>query len=150
MPTPAQSELLPFTRRFARLLIGFLTVSIFLGILIVPVELNAPGSDFRTTHDGLWWALSTAAATGYSSFAPVTLAGLTIALILRILGWLFFAGIVGLISLHFYRIEAAHHHTTMRNQLDRLEDELKTLKSKLDFLIKNQRTTRPKPPQWGL
>jgi len=58
----------------------------------IPVYYVEPG--IKTFEDALWWSIVTATTVGYGDFAPVTLLGRSIAVILMFLG----IGLIGLLT----------------------------------------------------
>lgn len=149
---PAPSKTLLFFRRFLQMVIFFFTITVLLGSITVPIEriFAQHTTPFHTPSDGIGWALATAFSLETHGLMPVTTAGMIIATLLRLLGYTLLGGAIGFVVMHLYLTEAGFQQKTIKDQLDRLEDDQKTLRGKLDFLIKNSGNQPTKPRRWGL
>ncbi len=74
---------------------GAATMAVFLGgLAVLDVEQDADGANITTFGDALWWALTTVTTVGYGDYAPVTLEGRLIAMVLMFVG----IGVVGAVT----------------------------------------------------
>lgn len=130
-------------RRFRQLLVGFLTLSIFLGLIIVPVE--AGRGYFRTLEDGLWWASVTVTGVGYGDLVPVTTLGRLIGVLLQLTG-------VGMLGLMIGIVSDKLNHRQERifwkrefNQFDELHERLDRMERQMKYLVREE-AERSKDP----
>lgn len=121
-------------RKFRQLLLSLIGVSIFLGILVVSVEKEA--GSITTVSEGLWWAATTVTAVGYGDYAPITGPGRIIGVALQVVGVIMFGLIIALISTSINRSQEEFYWKRLFRQLDGLEAELKQLKKKANFMVK--------------
>jgi voltage-gated potassium channel len=89
------SGFFPRLPRLMRLLLLIIIVLFCFGLLIHLVEPET----FGTVFDGIWWAVVTVATVGYGDFAPSTVAGKVIGMILILSG-------AGLVTSYFASIAA--------------------------------------------
>jgi hypothetical protein len=54
-------------QRFRRIVIFLMTVAIFLGIIVVPMEKGQPEATIHNVFDGMWWATTTITTVGYET-----------------------------------------------------------------------------------
>jgi voltage-gated potassium channel len=141
----------PLARRLARVLVIALVFIFFFGAIIVPFEIDDPNSKIHNFFDGVWWATTTVTTVGYGDIVPVTWGGRVVGIILQLTGAaLFFGVLLGTVTLFINHTQEAHRWKRLDEKLDRLEADNKTLKNKLDFLVRHQQTTAKKPHPWGL
>ncbi len=132
-------------RRFRQALVGSILLALILGWLIVPIEQGQPGSSIRNTNDGLWWAVQTLTTVGYGDVVPVTLAGRAIGIIMVVLGAVMFGVIIAMISTSMSRSQEEFYWTRLFERLDRLENDLKSLRKETGFLLKDTVPSKTDP-----
>jgi len=138
-------------RRLSKILVIALTFIFFFGALIVPFEIDDPNSQIHNFFDGIWWASTTISTVGYGDIVPVTTGGKIVGVCLQLIGTaVFFGALIGTITVFINRTQENYHGKRLDEKLERLEGDSKILKSKIDFLIKNQQTSAKKPRPWGL
>lgn len=120
--------------RFRWLLIGLIILSIFLGIVIVPVEKDV--GNITTVIDGLWWAVSTVTTVGYGDFVPVTNAGKLIGIVLQISGAVLFGLVVAMIGSTMARSQEEIYWGKLFERMSELADQLSEVKKRTEFLVK--------------
>jgi voltage-gated potassium channel len=148
---PARPFKFPLARRLVRVLVIALTLIFFFGAIIVPFEIDDPNTKIHNFFDGVWWATTTVTTVGYGDIVPVTTGGKVLGIILQLIGTaIFFGVLLGTVTLFVNHVQEDHRWKRLDEKLDRLETDNKTLKNKLDFLVKHQQTTAKKPRPWGL
>jgi voltage-gated potassium channel len=140
----------PLARRLSRILIVIFTLTIFAGMTVIPFELQADNAKIKTAVDGLWWAISTVTTVGYGDIVPVTTGGRAIGAILQLSGAVMFGTLVGTITVYLNQVQEDYEWKRVHEKLDRIEDNLSTLKHKTDFLIKNKDGKQETPRRWRL
>lgn len=88
---------------------------------------NTADSPIHTPGDALWWSVVTIATVGYGDFAPVTVEGRVIALLLMVSGVGLFGMISGLVAAWFLR----PGRKARMNDIQRLEKEVREMKELL-------------------
>lgn len=88
---------------------------------------NTAESPIHTPGDALWWSVVTIATVGYGDFAPVTVEGRIVALLLMVSGVGLFGMISGLVAAWFIRPGGK----ARRNDIQRLEKEVREMKELL-------------------
>jgi len=150
MSAPTIVRRFPLMRRLSRIFVVILTITFFVGMTIVPFEMHAPNAKIRNGADGLWWAISTVTTVGYGDIVPVTDFGRLFGALLQISGAVLFGTLVGTITVYLDQAQEDYEWRRIHEQLDRTEDELISLKHKLDFLIKNKDNKQNTPPRWRI
>ncbi len=114
-------------RPFRNALIFLAALSIFLGILIVPVESRDPKVVIHSVEEGIWWAFTTVTGVGYGDFVPVTITGRLIGIALEITGVIFFGLIVGIIGITMTKRQEEFVWFRLFDRLDSLEAKLQRI-----------------------
>jgi len=141
----------PLSRRLGKILIIIFTATIFAGMVIIPLEIMDPQSNIQSASDGLWWAMSKVTAVGYGDVVPVTNAGRFLGALLQLSGAVMFGALVGTITVYLNQMQEDYEWRRMHEKLDRIEDELRSLKNKTDYIVKNKDSKSSLPPQrWRL
>lgn len=112
-----------------------MVLALFLGILIVPVEL---GHKINSVGDGLWWSITTITGVGYGDMVPVTGPGRAIGALLMTVGLILFSFIVALLSSRLMKAEEKYHRLRLQKDLDSVNNKLYRLEKKVDYLIKGK------------
>jgi voltage-gated potassium channel len=155
MPAKPLVKRIPFARRLMRVLVVITTITVVSGILIVPLEaqttqINHPERHINSLIDGLWWAVTTMTTVGYGDLVPMTVAGRILGMLLQVSGALLFGVLVGTIAVYFAQAQEDYNFKRLHEKLERIEDNNKALKNKIDFLVKNRGNSSRPPRQWGL
>lgn len=129
-------------RRFRILLIAVFTVAVCIGLLIVRIEKNVPGTHYHSNLDGIYWAMSTLTTVGYGDVVPITATGKFLAMMMQFLGAVLFGLIIGTIVANTNQILDEYYWNRLFGRLDDLESEIAELKKKSDFLV--QDASQPK------
>lgn len=137
-------------RRLSRIMILVLTLTFFLGILIVPFEAENADPLIKNVFDGVWWAVSTVTTVGYGDLVPLTPIGRLIGILLQLSGAVMFGSLVGTITVYLNHVQEEFHWKRLHEQLERMEQDNKELKNKLDFLIKNKSSSGRSSQRFGL
>jgi len=116
-------------------LVGLLILSVFLGIVIVPVE---RGHMINSYADSLWWVVTTITSVGYGDLVPVTGLGRVIGGVLMTAGLMLFLLVISVLSHKLIRIEEKYWHRRLQKQLDSINNKIYRLEKKLDYLIKGK------------
>ena len=135
--TPLSKRLLR-QKRFRQLILILIVLALVIGVVIVPVEQNALDQQIINAFDGIYWAVTTFTTVGYGDIVPVTVTGRTLAMMLQIIGAIFFGIIIAMISSYINRAQDEFYWNRLFKRLDRLEDELADIKKQSTFLVKNE------------
>lgn len=125
-------------RKFKRLLIVALTFSLFLGIIIVPIEAGQPNSTIHNLSDGLWWAFQTLTTVGYGDATPVTVTGRLVGSLMVLIGTVLFGIMLAMISSSMSRSQEEFYWIRLFERLDRIESEIDELKKQSKYILKEQ------------
>ena len=139
----------PLARRLSKILIVIFTLTIFAGMVVIPFEMQADNTTINTVVDGLWWAITTVTTVGYGDLVPVTTGGRVIGAFLQISGAVMFGTLVGTITVYLNQVQENYEWRRIHEKLDRMEDNVNTLRHKTDFLIKQKESTKA-PQRWRL
>ncbi len=150
MPANLVIKKFPFSRRLLRILVVIATVTIFAGLVIVPLEAVHPEGQIRSVIDGVWWSVTTMTTVGYGDLVPVTNGGRILGMVLQISGVTLFGLLVATIAVHLTQAQDEYNFKRLHEILERLEDENKHLRHKIDFLIKNKSNSKETPRRWGI
>lgn len=140
----------PLARRLTRILVILLTLTFFIGVVIVPFEIDDPNRRIHNAFDGIWWAMTTVTTVGYGDMIPVTVGGRIVAMIWQLVGIILFGSFIGVTVTYLNHVEGDYRWKNVNKKLDRLEDENKALHNKLDFLVKTKGNAIRKSRQLGL
>ncbi len=122
-------------RRFRQLLVGSVVLSLFLGIIIVPIESSAPGATIRNTSDGLWWSIQTLTTVGYGDVTPLTDLGRVLGVFMQVLGAVMFGTLIALISSSMSRTQEEFYWERLFERLDRIESRVEEVEKRSGYLI---------------
>ena len=136
-PSISLSKRLLRQKRFRQMIVLLIVFALMLGFVIVPVEQNAFDQQIINIWDGIYWAVTTFTTVGYGDVVPVTPVGQGLAMILQIIGAMFFGIIIAVISSYVNRSQDEFYWSRLFERIDRLEDELKDLKKQNNFLVKS-------------
>lgn len=114
-------------RPFRNALILLAALSIFLGILIVPIESRNPKAKIYSTEEGIWWAVSTVTSVGYGDFVPVTTTGRLVGIVLEITGAIIFGLIVGIIGITMTKRQEEFVWFRLFDRLDHIDAKLQKM-----------------------
>jgi len=125
-------------RKFRQLLIALALISLFLGIIIVPLERNT-NPDISTIFDGFYWAITTLTTVGYGDLVPITFWGKNVAIALQLLGAMMFGIMIAMIGSYVNRYQDEFYWNRLFERLDRLEDKMEKIQRRSEFMVKNDR-----------
>jgi voltage-gated potassium channel len=128
-------ERIQHDRRLKRYLLILAGLSLFLGLLIVPVEL---GYRINSVADGLWWAFTAVTGGAFCELVPVTLIGRLIGAVLMTVGLVLFSLIVAVFASKIMRFEEKYWTKRIRLELESVNNKLYRVEKKLDYLIKEK------------
>lgn len=123
-------------RRFRQLFFGLFTLSVALGILIIPVE--AGQGSISSIEEGLWWASTTVTGVGYGDFVPVTPFGRLIGVMLQVIGVGMLGIMIGIVNHQLSQRQEKLFWKREFNQFDELHDRLGKIERQLLFLVREQ------------
>lgn len=150
MKRSVREELLS-QRRFRSLIIILFFLVLVLGLIITPIERGE--SMFKTTEDGLWWAVTTVSGVGYGDYAPVTSIGRIIGAILQAAGVVVVGLVVGLMTMTLTKRQQEMFWYRETERFAILNKRLDEIERKLEFLVKSDVAEisnikdRTEPPQ---
>lgn len=132
------------SHRLYTLISLFITLTIGLGIIIVPIEKNLDRhTPFETTEDGIWWSITTVTGVGYGDFVPITSVGRLIGVILETIGVTSFGLIIAFITISMLRKEQQYYWSRTTTRFDRLEEKLDKIDKSQAFTIKENGHSKP-------
>jgi len=124
-------------RRFKFLLVTLVSLSLVLGLAVVPFERNEPRSRIRTWFDGVWWSTITVTGVGYGDVVPVTTVGRVIGMSLAMLGVLAFGLIISMFSLALENTKEKYFRKKTFEHLEQIEMRLEQMEKRDKFLFKH-------------
>lgn len=124
-------------RSFRNALILLVLLSVFLGLLVVPVELRSPRSRIRTMEEGLWWAVTTVTGVGYGDYVPVTTMGRIIGAALEISGVTMFGLLIGIIGITMTKRQEEYTWFRLFDRLNHIEERIERMEKKMDMVVGN-------------
>lgn len=140
----ARPVLIFHNRRFRQILVTLISLSVFLGIVIVPVEQQSDQASIKNLHDGLWWAVTTITTVGYGDLVPITPMGRVIGAVLQVLGVLLFGTLIGTTTVYLNRLQQQYQWERLSTRLDELGNDIKSIKKQTNFMIKQNEVKRSK------
>ena len=123
-------------RRFRKLLLLLVWITICIVVIIVPVEARVPEAKIKNHFDAIWWATTTITTVGYGDYYPVTMLGRVLGMVLQLCGALMFGVSIALFSISLNRVHDEHRWNKLLEQLDRMEKLNQELEKRTDFLVK--------------
>ena len=111
-------------RPFRNALTILIALSVFLGVLIVPIEAGDPHSRIHTFEEGIWWAITTVTGVGYGDYVPVTATGRVVGIVLMFVGAIIFGLIVGIIGITMTKRQEEYVWFKLFDRLDQLDEKL--------------------------
>ncbi len=124
-------------RSFRQALLVLVALSVFLGILIVPVESRSPKARIHTIEEGLWWAVTTVTGVGFGDYVPVTTTGRIVGAALEITGVTMFGLLIGIIGITMTKRQEEYTWFRLFNRLDQIEERLTRIEKKSDMTVHN-------------
>lgn len=124
------------SNRFRKLLFLLVLLMVVLGIVIVPVEMQAEGARILDYEDGLWFAITTVTGVGYGDMYPVTTLGRLLSVFLEVGGVLLFGSLVAFVSVEILRYQEDFNMRRILERQDELQMKLDELRKHLDYLVK--------------
>lgn len=124
-------------RRFRQMLIGSMIISVFIAILIVPIEKTSTVRQIDSFSDGLWWAVQTVTTVGYGDVVPITELGRFLGIVLQILGAIMFGSLIAIISTSMNDIKDEIYWFRLFDRLDGISDRLEKIERETRYLVKS-------------
>ena len=133
--TPAEIEAQARERSAESVLYVTVVISLIVitigSILIVWVEVEAPGAEITSGNDAMWWSLVTVSTVGYGDEYPVTIAGRIIGVFMILVGVALFTTLTSYLASNFtdrgakkqreQQLELAHKNAqTIETLLERI------------------------------
>jgi len=122
--------------RFKKILSGLVVAVVVLGLLMSPVEKNAPGAVILNEGDGLWFAITTVTGVGYGDMVPVTALGRIIAVFLEVFGVVLFGSVMAFVSVELLRYQEDFNMKRLLGRMDEQDRKMEEIKKHLDYLVK--------------
>jgi voltage-gated potassium channel Kch len=132
------AEVLAKQRRFKFLLWLLVALSVFLGVVIVPIESRDPHSLINNVFDGIWWSTQTVTSVGYGDIYPVTKTGKILGMVLEFSGVLAFGLLVSMITVALDETKEKYHRHQLNERLEAMEKKLDSIEKHEAFVVKNQ------------
>lgn len=121
---------------FRKVAIFLALSSLFLGMIVVPIEYRAPNATIHNFFDGLWWMTTTITTVGYGDRVPVTIPGRVIGIFLQLIGGLLYGTIVGTFTVYLNRAKDEFYWQRLFVRLDQQDKEIKDLKQQIAYMVK--------------
>lgn len=123
-------------RRFKKLLIGLVILAVFLGLVVVPFEMQHEKANITSFGDGIWWSVTTVTSVGYGDKVPVTGMGKVIGIMLQLIGVLAFGLLIGLMTVALTDPKERFYWGRMFERMDEIEKTLDKMKKRDEFVVK--------------
>lgn len=134
-------------RRFRQMLTSSLILSLFIAIIIVPVEKSSSVRQIDSFSDGLWWAVQTVTTVGYGDVVPVTEVGRFLGILLQILGAMMFGSLIAIISSSMNHSKDEMYWNRLFNRLDNLTGKIERIEQETRYIVKSDvEVEKEKPP----
>ena len=115
--------------------------TVFLVFIVGAVEATVDSGDFKSSWDGVWWAVVTVTTVGYGDLVPHSVGGRLIAMLLMVGGIGFISVLTATIASFFVkadrqdeRAESQEERAEMAEALTRIEADLAHIKVRLDAM----------------
>lgn len=126
---------------FRKVVIFLSVLALFLGMVAVPIEVNAPDSTIHTFFDGIWWAMTTITTVGYGDKVPVTVPGRIVGIALQIVGGLLYGSVIGTFTVYLNRTRDDFYWQRLFARLDQQDKEIDDLRQHLTYMVKKETTS---------
>lgn len=127
---------LSHSRRFKKILLGLMFAVLVMGLLMSPIEKNAPGAVILNEGDGLWFAITTVTGVGYGDMVPVTVLGRIVAAFLEVFGVVLFGAVMAFVSVELLRYQEDFNMKRLLERIDETDRKIEEIKKHLDYLVK--------------
>ncbi len=127
---------LSHSRRFKKILLGLMFAVLVMGLLMSPIEKNAPGAVILNEGDGLWFAITTVTGVGYGDMVPVTVMGRIVAAFLEVFGVVLFGAVMAFVSVELLRYQEDFNMKRLLDRIDLQDKKMEEIKKHLDYLVK--------------
>lgn len=124
-------------RSFRNALLMLIALSVFLGVLIVPVEYASPKARIKTVEEGLWWAVTTVTGVGYGDYVPVTSTGRFIGAALSVTGVTMFGLLIGIIGITMTKRQEEYTWFRLFDRLDQIDERIARIEKKSNMIVEN-------------
>ncbi len=122
--------------RFRKVLTGLIVAVVLLGLIIAPIEKNAPGALILNEWDGLWFAITTVTGVGYGDMVPVTGLGRIVTVFIEVFGVVLFGAVMAFVSVELLRYQEDFNMRRLLERLDEQDRKMEEIKKHLDYLVK--------------
>ena len=123
--------------RFRVLVVGFILLTLIIGLIIVPIESAHPERRIQTFSDGVWWSVTTVTSVGYGDMYPLTPLGRTLGMVLMIVGVMMTGVILGFVTVTLFHSRDEYYWRRIAGRLDRIEDRIQSIEKNQVYLVKN-------------
>ena len=122
--------------KFREFFIALFAFALLVGVIIVPIEAGHTQAKITNYFDGIYWAITTVTSVGYGDVVPVSNAGKLLAIILSVIGAMMYGIIVAMVGSYITKAQEEYYWSRLFERLNRLDEEIQTIKKHNDFLIK--------------
>lgn len=126
---------------FRKVIIFLSLTALFLGMVVVPLEVHAPNSTIHNFFDGIWWAMTTVTTVGYGDKVPVTVPGRIVGIALQIVGGLLYGSLVGTFTVYLNRTRDEFYWQRLFARLDQQDKVIEDLQQHLTYMVKKDTAT---------
>jgi voltage-gated potassium channel len=114
---------------------GFLGIAALIvivgGYLVFAVERTHSESTIDSAGEGLWWAITTMTTVGYGDYAPITLEGRAVAVVLMLVGIAVLSVVTANIAAYFVESDEEDRMNRLEEKIDRVEGLLREVLDRL-------------------
>lgn len=123
-------------RRFKLLLLGLVSFSLILGLVIVPIEQRADNAKIKTWFDGVSWSVITVTGVGSGDEIPVTTTGRALHLVVATVGVLAYGLMIAMFSLALEETRDRYYRTKLFEKLDGIDERIRRLEKNNEYMVK--------------
>lgn len=116
-------------------------------VAVLSAEQGVDDSAINTFGDALWWAIVTVTTVGYGDFAPVSVTGRIVAVVMMLLGIALIGVVTASVAAWFVSVTSGEgDREEEQREFDRhaeLQDRIDRLEAKIDRLVESAESERP-------
>ena len=107
--------------------------TVYLVFIAGAAEATVDHGDFKTSWDGIWWAVVTVTTVGYGDLYPHSVAGRLVAMLLMFVGIGFIAVLTASIASTFVKSERREETETIEQMLAKIQEDLAEVRRHMEL-----------------